>query len=598
VEQARAAGTVTGTPRSPSRWVGPALALALVLAPSLFWAGGVIEEEALGFLRNYWGPRTVIQRVFDPRGYDYYQGRELSYAVDFLDAQWIRFVLGRGWMYFVPPSALVASLAVVLAWGVGLRRAFPALDRATSWCLLLVYLSNFAVLSTMGLLYRSAKPLVPPLLLAVLLFLIRELREPRAGPRASFAWVYGPCLAMSLLDRQGLFYTACLTAVLAVAWARTRRGAVLVAAAAASVATWAIYNYLAGPWIIHAANGYWPEFRFQRFRPQRLLDARPWIEGASLLRDWTSVLLGSLPLWLPAAGAGALALLHFRWRKRPMGRGDLVTGGLLLVAVGAQVAMVAVMAQRHEPVTWIDHRAWYYPLPYQALVILGLAWGLERATLARAGTLPRVVPAVLALVALSNVTQWPERRLVMESGPWFADVSRRSACLERSFRTGQADALLDGDYRRFFFESLGLFPPLAARAGPRVEEAGGVYTTELREGRLFGWAEREAHVIADVKATGEYRLAGGLWLRAGDKASVLLGSTPPRLVAEIPRTQPTDGPELFALTVPLSAGRTDLTVLSSLPETAIRRDRQRLAVGQGLLLPFSVWRETGKKSDR
>ena len=592
MEQAQPGGTVTGAAASRWRRLGPAVAIALVLAPSLFWAGGVIEEEALGFLRNYWGPRTVVQRIFDPRGYDYYQGRELSYAVDFLDAQWIRFVMGRGWMYFIPPSVLLASAAVVLAWGIGIRWALPRLDRATSWCLLLVYLSNFAVLSTMGLLYRSAKPLVPPLLLAALFFLIREVREPRAGPHASFAWVYVPCLAMSLLDRQGLFYTVCLTAVLVVAWLRTRRGAVLVASGVASIVTWAFYNYLAGPWIIHAANGYWPEFRFQRFRPQRLLDARPWIEGLTLLRDWTSVLLGSLPLWLPAASAVALAVLCYRWRRRVPGRRDLALLALLALALAAQVAMVAVMAQRHEPVTWIDHRVWYYPLPYQALVILGLAWGLERATLARGGTLPRVVPAALALLAVSNVTQWPERRLVMESGPWFSDVSRRSASLGRSLRSGQADPLLDGDYRRFFFESLGRFPRLAARAGARVEEGGGVHTAELRDGRLFAWAEREGHLIADVPATGRYRLAGGLWLRAGDKVSLLLGSRPPRLLAEIPRTRPKDGPELFAFTVPLSAGRTDLVVLSSLPETAIRRERQRLAVGQGLLLPFAVWPET------
>jgi hypothetical protein len=250
--------------------------------------------------------------------------------------------------------------------------------------------------------------------------------------------------------------------------------------------------------------------------------------------------------------------------------------------------MVAVMAQRHEPVTWIDHRAWYYPLPFQVLVILALAWALERVALARGRPLPRVVPAVLALVALSNVAQWPERRLVMESGPWFGDVSRRSASLERSFRTGQADPLLDGDYRRFFFESLGLFPRLAARAGMRVEEAGGVHTAELRENRLFAWAEGEAHLIADVPATGEYRLAGALWLRAGDRATLLVGSERPRLLGEIPRPQPTDGPEAFAVTVPLSAGRTDLMILSGLPETEIRREKVRLPVGLGLMLPVSV----------
>jgi hypothetical protein len=570
------------------RWLGPALALAFVLAPALFWQGGVVEEEALGFLRNYWGDRTVVQRIFDPRGYDYYQGRELSYAVDFLDAQWIRLVLSRGWLVFVPPSALAASLGVVLAWALGLRRALPGLDRGTSWCLLLVYLSNFAVLSTMGLLYRSAKPLVPPLLLAALLFVVRELREPRAGPRASFAWLYVPCLVMSLLDRQGLFYTAGLTAVLAALWLRKRRGGTLALAGSAAITTWALYNYVLGPWIIHAANGYWPEFRFQRLRPSRLMDPQPWIEGYTLLRDWTSVLLGSLPLWLPALAGVALVLLHFRARRRAPDRRDAGLAALLLLGVAAQVAMVAIMVQRHAPVTWLDHRVWYYPLPFQALLVFGLAVGLERMTLARGGTLPRVVPAVLVLVALANVTQWPERRVVMESGPWFADVSRRSESLERSFRAGQADPLLDGDYRRFFFESLARFPRLAARAGARVEEAGGVETAELREGRLFAWAEREAHLTADVPVAGAYRLAGGLWLRGGDSASILLGSQPPRLLAEVRRAAPSDGAEPFSLTVTLPAGRTDFMVLSRRPGTEIRRERKRVPVALGLLLPVAI----------
>ena len=580
------------------RWLGPAFALALVLAPALFWGGGVVEEEAVGFLRNYWGDRTILQRVFDPRGYDYYQGRELSYAVDFLDAQWIRLVLDRGWLFFIPPSALAASLGVVLAWAVGLPRALPGLDRVTSWCLLLVYLSNFAVLSTMGLLYRSAKPLVPPLLLAVLFFVLRELREPRAGPRAAFAGVYVPCLVMSLLDRQGLFYTAGLTAVLAVVSVRTRRRAPLALAGAASIATWALYNYALGPWIIHAANGYWPEFRFQRLRPSRLMQPQPWVEGYTLLRDWTSVLLGSLPLWLPALAGVALVLLHLRWRKRGPGPRDARLAVLLLLAVAAQLAMVAVMVQRHDPVTWVDHRVWYYPLPFQALLVFALAVGLERVTRARGGTLPRVVPAVLALLVLANVAQWPERRAVMESGPWFADVSRRSESLERSFRAGQADPLLDGDYRRFFFESLVRFPRLGARAGARVEEAAGVDVAELREGRLFAWAEREAHLTADVPATGTYRLAGGLWLRTGDSVTILLGSGLPRLLAGVRRTAPTDGAEPFSLSVPLPAGRTDIMLLSQLPETEIRRERRRIPVAFGLLLPIAIRTEAGGPGQR
>jgi hypothetical protein len=247
------------------------------------------------------------------------------------------------------------------------------------------------------------------------------------------------------------------------------------------------------------------------------------------------------------------------------------------------------MVQRHAPVTWIDHRAWYYPLPFQALVILALAWGLQRVALARGGTLPRAVPAGLALVALANVAQWPEKRAVMESGPWFADVSRRSDSLERSFRAGEAHPLLDGDYRRFFFETLGRFPRLGARAGARVEEAAGVEMAELREGRLFAWAAREAHLTLDVPVAGTYRLAGALWLRRGDSASILLGTQPPRLLAEIRRSGPSDGAERFDHTVSLPAGRTDLILLSRLPEAEIRRERRRIPAAFGLLLPIAVW---------
>jgi hypothetical protein len=240
----------------------------------------VIEEEALGFLRNYWGERSVLQRVFDPRGYDFYQARELSYAVDFLDAQWVRQLVERDVLFFVPPSAVAASLAVV---SIGLwlvPRAMPALPPTVAWLVLLVYLSNFAVASTTGLLYRATKPLVAPLLLALLLLALAEHRGSRMGPRAGFAAAFATGLAMSLLDRQGLFYILLFIPAAGAAWVRTRRGLGLVLGAAAAGAAWAAYNYALGPWVIQALNGYWPETRFQRLRPGWLMRPEPWLEGA------------------------------------------------------------------------------------------------------------------------------------------------------------------------------------------------------------------------------------------------------------------------------------------------------------------------------
>jgi hypothetical protein len=168
-----------GEGRAQREWPWAAIALAFVAAPALFWGGRAVFDETLSFiLRRYWSGRSVLQIVFDPRGWDFYQARELSYAIDFLDAQWVRLLLSRDILFLVPPSSIVASLGVVV---IGLRlapRALPSLDRATRWLVLLVFLSNFVFLSTMGWLYRATKPLVAPLLLGLLLLVWPSTADP------------------------------------------------------------------------------------------------------------------------------------------------------------------------------------------------------------------------------------------------------------------------------------------------------------------------------------------------------------------------------------------------------------------------------------
>jgi hypothetical protein len=567
-------------------WPWAALALAFVAAPALFWGGRVAFDETLSFvLRRYWSDRTIPQIVFDPRGWDFYQARELSYALDFLDAQWVRLLLSRDVVFFLPPTSVLASLAVVLI-GMWLApRALPHLGRATRWLLVLVFLSNFVFVSTMGWLYRATKPLVAPLLLGLLLLVVRELREPRLGPRAAFAAVFGTALAMSLIDRQGLFYVLALAGCLALAWLRTRRGLSLALGAFAAAAVWAAYNYALGPWIIHAANGYWPEFRFQRLRPARLMQPRPWLAAVDLLGDWTSVLLGGLPPLLLAAAA-VVAGAAWAWGTR--GRRGALALGLAVgaAALAGQVGMVAIMVQRHEPVTWADHRLWYYPLPYQALVLFLLLWALDRRAARGDRALPRVLPIALAALVVVNVAQWPEKRLVMQTEPAFAQELRGSHLLARSFDGDHADPALAGDHRRFYFECLDRFPPIAAHALPQVSEGEGVLRPEVRGGRLVAWARRDARLVVRTGAAGRFVLAGRVRLRPGDTLHVLAGS-PPRLLAEVPSTRPVEGDEGFRVTFDLPAGASEVRLVSSLPEAPVPDEAQDASFA--LLLPVLAW---------
>jgi hypothetical protein len=564
------------------RWVWPALAVLLAVAPVAFWGGGVIEREALAFQRNFWDDsRPMLHRIFETREFDDYQGRELSYGIDCLDAQWIRVLLSRGVFVFVAPSVLLASLALV---PIGLwlvPAALPGLSPAGRWAVLLLYLSNFAVASTTGLLYRATKPLVAPLLLALLLLVVAEERRPRLGRAAEFVLTFVASLGMSLLDRQGLFYVVVLAGVLSLVWLRTRRGLGMVFALLIAILACWLYNDRLGPWLIHSMNGYWPDRSFEHLDMRWLLSLPPWVDATLLLGDWTRVLVGGVPRgWLLAAGAVAPVL--WAWLERRHPRRVALALVILAAAVIAQTSMVAMMVARYPPVTWIDHRFWYYPLPFQALLVFGMLWGLERLALAR-GSLPRLVPVVLLALVVANVAQWPERRCVMETGPWFSEVARRSALLVRSWRDGRLDLRLDDEYRRFYFETLVFFPRLAGRAGPYVAEGNGVSLVETHDGSLVGPARRLAHLPVTAKSTGRHVLVGGVFLRPGTTLSILLG---PHLLAELHANRRQDAPWRFRVATDLAAGRSDLVLHAHLPKDTGGRRR-----GFELRLPFLVWRD-------
>ena len=567
--------------------LGPALTLLFVAAPAFFWRGQVLDEEAVGFLRKYWGERGALVKIFDVRGWDFYQGRELSYAIDYLDAQWVRLLLSHDVLFLLPPSALLASLAFVL---VGLRlapRALPSLGSGTRWLALLVLLSNFVFVSTMGILYRATKPLVAPLVLTLFLLALAEHRERRLSPRSGFTAAFALALALSLLDRQGLFYVLALMLVLAASFWRSRRGLPLLLGAGVAVVVWYAYFRGLGPWLIQALEGYWPETRFQKLRLARLLSPEPWRLAVGILGDWTSALLGGLRP-APLLGAGGLLALATAWaaRRRPA----LVALGAILLAgaYAAQLTMVAMMVDRHPPVAWISHRLWYYPLPYQALFVFLLLWALDRVAARRGGALPLAVPVALAGLVALNVARWPEKRALLDGDPAFSDQLRRSALLVRSLQQGRAEILLDGDHRRFYFECLDAFPRYAARSGMQVAEGSGVLVSEIRDSRVVAWTERQAHLALRTPRGGRYVVAGRARLRGRDELLLLLGS-PPRLVGRARREAPSPGDVAFRVELELGAGVNDLQLLSSHPEIRVPGAPRPTLAGYQLLLPVALW---------
>lgn len=438
------------------------VAVALIIAPVIYWQGGILDPESTWFITNYLDNRGIAQKIFDPNKNDFntYQGRELSHAFDFLNAQVFRVLLGRGYLLFIACSSLLASAALLLVHQLVTARLLPSLNRVTSILVLLLYLSGFVHLSTDGTMYRSAKPLLVPLVLLGMTLLWHFHRTPRDEPwsRARSMWVFllffGLGSAMSLLDRMGFFLVIVAAAIVDLHWLLGRgRLAVFFGLAAAGVFG-EFYNRVLGPVIIQAVNGYSPAFEFQQFAATRVF-ARPesLVQGAHMLLEQAWFFFGSYTMLLSIAAVSVFLVSHIR-RARPVR--DAAWSAVRLPLIYALfvslalVLMLALLLARHPILYDIDHRLTYYGVPIQAMLILPtmlcLDWFLAGASARRVF----VVNAILLCLVVGNIAGWNGYKRQMLSAAWFSISYEQTAALRRSLAQGRRDPQLAGPYVSFF----------------------------------------------------------------------------------------------------------------------------------------------------
>ncbi len=600
--------SVTAAPISPPRPAsGPTsrtplvlrvVLAALVLAPAVFWRGGVLEEETIVFMNHYLDQRSVLEKVFDPRGIDFdnYQARELSYLVDLLDAQVFVRLLRAGYVLFIPLSAITAALLTWIVWIRGSGRAFPSVPATTRSLLLLVLVTNYVFLTTMGLFYRAAKPMVVPVLLGLLFYVWRRLGAPAAESHPAaldFIVAFGLGSLTSAFDRQGFFYVVVMAGGLVLFWLFRRRGLALLLGSVAAAGANTGYNYLLGPWLIHAINGYWPRFNVQRTPIRKLVDPVLYLKACELLPGYGATLFGGFPLWLfLVLAAGVTGALWHRRRRAPTAEGATAPSSrgthlahlLLLLFATSQVFMFGVMVWRYPMVyDWTDHRLWYFPWPFQALLTFGLLALLSQ-------LLPRLdlrggglVNGALALLCVANVVQWPRHREISLHSDWFPKVHDQTDRLKTSLRDGKADPQIWGAYREFLHFVWDLSPALASRITADVREGPGFYRSELRDGRVFAWARRGAALDLVVGQPGDYALRGELLLRSGETVTA---SREAVVIGTVSRGAEGEGPEPFAFTLSLPSGRTELALGSNQEERDVGGVRDRKAAAFGLFLPL------------
>ena len=436
--------------------VAAVLLLAAVMALAVpFWYsdGGLIEIESTQFVRQYLDSRPTLQKIFDPHrnDLDTYQARELSYFVDYFDARVFEASLLADRPVFVPASAVAASALAILVTFVAMRRSPPHAQLAAV-LMLLVFVSNYVHLVTMGMLYRSAKPLLVPVLMGTVYYLLAVLRDRRVPRAPRSAWrptaaftVFVLFSVMSLLDRQGFFYAVAATVVLAIhaVLFGGRRDA--LTGGASAVAAMTFYNLVLGPFLVQRFNGYSPSFAYQQLPWRNIFSAPITVQHAlELVVQSAAVLLGGVPpLAFGFMFAAVLLWMLFGGRK--------AMAGAIMAVVVIQTVLVALLIARHPPIyDWYDHRLWYYPLPFQALVTALLVVAIARAVPTWSAARTGILCVLLAVMVVGNVLRWSDYRRAQLRSYWFPGVYTQNIALKASLADGRPRPSLSPEFFAFF----------------------------------------------------------------------------------------------------------------------------------------------------
>jgi hypothetical protein len=451
--------------------LGLLVALPVFIGIALFSGGGKIDREATLFVLQYTGDRTVVQKVFDPHANDLgtYQARELSYFADYVDANCYRFLYGAtGMVFFIPLSALIATTLLAIVFFEGVART-SNLSRMTAVLLFGCFASSFVYVSTMSVFYRSGKALLSVALLT-LLFGIRAVhqnRKSRTGsvPRQQWGTILLGVLAIvaGLLDRQGVFYVAALTALLGIHYYWTRTLGDLLVVLIASLLLLQVYNLVIAPVIINGVNGYWPDLSYQSLPSEHLvrlpiygilattmlaenaalfLGGSGWI-AVSLLVGIAVALFVAVLLRVPQEQRGSQLAKTLAWQPS---RRVVVYWAL---GFGLQVLMFALMITRHPQVyVSLDHRYFYYPLPFMTTVLFG-AFVLSDAVEATRNAGVQILRVGLIAALWMNIAALPRHQAVMERGAWFSEVSSQTAALRHALATKTSVLAMQTEYARF-----------------------------------------------------------------------------------------------------------------------------------------------------
>lgn len=414
--------------------------LVLICLPlvSMYWrSGGMLHPESAAFILNYLADRPLLNKIFDPlyNDWGFYQARELSYLVDWLDVQFIAICAKWKLGHFYSLSFTIITLLIVAVQQYFGNKIFRNLTRTELWAISLLMLSTPLFLLNNSF-YRSSKPLCAVLITVMCYLTLQLYYFAISGNRGKSDFTIGAVIAAELLlvfaDRQGIFMAAVFTMALALLLLSGALFSVsskenshiqrcLAVGSGAVVLAGALYNRMICPAAISALNHYHPDFSFQQLPPVTWNSSIGGIafclESLGLLIGWSSVTGG-----LVTIGVILLLLIPypdghpFSWNRRQCRQQVYFTAVFVLLLLAACV-MFILMVTRHPLMSLLPEIVLGgYAMPVMVMIVfffmLGLNWwqGSRR-------RLPHwLVISVLLGIGCLNLSMIPRHMAVEQQG--------------------------------------------------------------------------------------------------------------------------------------------------------------------------------------
>ena len=384
---------------------------------------GILHPEAEALLLNYTDHREFLLKIFDTDYTDwkgFYQGRELSHLIDFLDYNFLAFGLKNGFIYFLSLSFYFGVFLLTLFF-VMFCKKYLELHNVTTTLLTILFLTSSSLITSGGI-YRSSKMGVGVSLMGLLLLLYKRYLGDKEKCRADFFLIFFASLISILFDRLGAYLI--IAAIIVLYFLPQNHGFnrwKTISILLASTFTGFIYNYFIAPHIILNLTGQFPSFAYEGVSYKRLIFLSPYyfINGLYLFYYNIKYLAGNSDTFF-------VALIMGYFYYYPITKYDIIAGNnhigkyktlitqniAILISV-LVVVMNSMMFLKHSVIILPDIQRTLYWLPSTVVIIFG--FGLFTKTLtSEYGHKP--IWLVLVMLVGCNILAIPEHFNVLKNG--------------------------------------------------------------------------------------------------------------------------------------------------------------------------------------